>query len=569
MQKPSIVIRSYDLLIALLIGIGFAIVSAWVISPHLISSATTLPYISPNFGDYCEYLGLWDVQNADAAKDIDFNHPGRRTMAASIPAKLFLSSFGIIDGLAAGAFLCSIIFAASLYLWATALFGRFAGFCTILAALSTANLCLITRHFTFYPTIIASFTLSAAITTIAMRNNNRGGIAYLFAGLSIGFSLLVDVRGLIWVGICIPLLVLSAMLQKGGLRKLRNLLFLGIPIWASFQLGTWNTGRLNPSSLEEQVDIRPLAHAHGARGSDFSPPYFYPDGYTWGVSSLRSLPKTVQFMVGQIQIKLPESVLSVRRTETEIYIKQVQIWEKISIIALIISIIALRKDRWALTGLIVTGIPYAAAQLGIHTQHEFRVRFLFHTLPYTAILIGIACMYVLFQCNRVLVGMGLLNPVNQDRFPQKTLRWIFLLGSTIITLNICGVIDGPLSPKAEWRGKKWMISHGHINNVSSIIDNNNKNKYLSADSFKDKEGLDKKWFFRQEVCIPLLFQHLENKDYIFETTFYDEVEFIGSIPVQRIVPNAPLSEPMNNPSQDSSTFIGPSMTQPTPDAPQK
>ncbi|MEC7983874.1 MAG: hypothetical protein VX278_01840, partial [Myxococcota bacterium] len=260
MRKRPTKIQTYDLIIALFAGLTFAVLSAWYISPALIASPTLSPYIAPNFGDYCEYLGLWDVQHIRQIKPdeigsgvqaIDFMHPGRRTLIGSIPARLFLSKFGVIDSLTAGALLCSVIFGGSLYLWATALFGRLAGIFSVIAALSTGSLCLMTRHLTFYPTITAFFALAGAATTIAMRNQYRSGWPYLLAGIAIGGSLLVDVRGLIWVGMCIPFLGLSILWQRKFFPILRNVLLLGLPIWASFQIGSWNTGRLLPMSLEE------------------------------------------------------------------------------------------------------------------------------------------------------------------------------------------------------------------------------------------------------------------------------------------------------------------------------
>ena len=166
MTKKNNTLRSYDILIAVLLGAIFTVISAWFVSPYLISASSKLPYIAPNFGEYCEYLGLWDVQDAPQKRPqstdedsaaIDFMHPGRRTMTGSIPGRMFLSQLGVIDALGAGALLCSTIFAASLYLWTTALYGRLAGFISVVAALSTGSLSLISRHFTFYPTIVASF----------------------------------------------------------------------------------------------------------------------------------------------------------------------------------------------------------------------------------------------------------------------------------------------------------------------------------------------------------------------------------------------------------------------------
>ena len=87
-----------DVWIALLCGVVFAGLSAWMIAPQVMVSEGLQPFLAPNFGEYCEVLGLW------TESDRDWNIQAlRRSMAASVPAHLFVNAFGVLDGLATGA----------------------------------------------------------------------------------------------------------------------------------------------------------------------------------------------------------------------------------------------------------------------------------------------------------------------------------------------------------------------------------------------------------------------------------------------------------------------------------
>ena len=95
-------LRPLDVGIAIVLGVVFAALSAWVVAPQGMLTEGTEPYIAPNFGEYCEVLGLWTQPDGDW-KD----QPLRRTMFASIPAHLFVDRLGVIDALGAGALLCA------------------------------------------------------------------------------------------------------------------------------------------------------------------------------------------------------------------------------------------------------------------------------------------------------------------------------------------------------------------------------------------------------------------------------------------------------------------------------
>ena len=78
-------LQQKDVWIALLAGIIFAGLSAWIVAPQAMFTENLEPYISPNFGEYCEILGLWEQPTG-----LWTDQPLRRSMVASIPTHLFV-----------------------------------------------------------------------------------------------------------------------------------------------------------------------------------------------------------------------------------------------------------------------------------------------------------------------------------------------------------------------------------------------------------------------------------------------------------------------------------------------
>ena len=259
---PHKSLSGQDVVFALICGGIFTVLSAWLIAPQVMHSESLEPFVSPNFGEYCEVLGLWNDPKGEWGMQ-----PLRRTMSASLPTHLFVGPLGVIDGLAAGALVCTLIVGAGLYLWACALGGRFAGLMAVVAALSTGTLPLLTRHFTFYPAIVACFVLTSALCCWATRAPTRmQPVAILCAAIAAGASLLIDVRGIIWAGPMLVLLVLLVLGSSSRLLRWFGVVLIAGPLWGSHALGGWNSGGMRVVSLEEQVDVRPLAYLHGARG---------------------------------------------------------------------------------------------------------------------------------------------------------------------------------------------------------------------------------------------------------------------------------------------------------------
>jgi len=500
--KPP-ALRAVDAGIAVLLGVLFAALSAWIIAPQVMFTEGVEPYIAPNFGEYCEILGLWSQPDGEWKAQ-----PLRRSMFASLPAHLFVESLGVIDALGTGALLCAVVLGASLYLWACALGGRLAGIMAVVAALTTESLPLMTRHFTFYPAIIACFALSSALCAWAtMAEHRTRPAALLCAATGLGASLLVDVRGIIWAAPMLLLLLFITVRTSDRRKRCLCLLLLCAPLWTSHQFGEWNAGGMQVVSLEEQVDVRPLAHIHGARGPGLEPPFDYPSRFFWGVSKLTELPETLQFLANQLDVPGVNDVRSVRSLETKLFENKIAPWERGAIAAFILVLVGMRKNPRALLALVLTGIPYAAAQLGVHAHHEVRVRFLMQTFPLLAVLYGLATSQVLAW---LLQGVGhtqsTARALQARRAPLSSPLWPVMGGllALLCTANAAGWIPGPLHMDATWRAQPWHFVNGHIALYKRMLHDHQSESVFSVDPWQNDDGSQDRWDFREATCNPLL-----------------------------------------------------------------
>jgi len=520
---PHTPLSGRDAALALGCGVIFAGLSAWLIAPQVMFTENLEPFISPNFGEYCEILGLWNDPKGDWIMQ-----PLRRSMSASVPAHLFGNMLGVIDGLAAGALLCTIIMGASLYIWAGALGGRLAGVMAVVAALSTGTLSLMTRHFTFYPTIVACFVLASALCVWATRTPQRTQpVAVFCAASAVGASLLVDVRGIIWAAPMLLLLLLLVLGSSSWKTRLFGLLLVAAPIWVSHSLGRWNSGGMQVVTLEEQVDVRPLAYLHGARGPGLEPPFQYDSRFFWGVSKLTDLPKTIRFLANQFTVSGVEDIRDVRGLETVLFESKVDPCERGAVVALIIVLVGMRRDPKGLTALALTGAPYAAAQLGIHAHHEVRIRFLFQTLPLLAVLYGLAARHTLAW---LLQAVGRTQDTPRARqarnHPELSPLWPAMGGAlaVLITANCVGWIPGPLSMDAAWRDRPWHFVNGHISLYKRMVEEDQAEDVLAVDPWENNTGVKERWTFREATCDPLLSADHKRKGDAFSSRFYPPLD---------------------------------------------
>jgi hypothetical protein len=534
-----------DLWVALITGIVFAVISSWIIAPQVMFSEHLEPFLAPNFGEYCEVLGLWTESNREWKIQAL-----RRSMAGSVPAHLFVNSLGVLDGLAAGALLCAAVLGASIYIWARSLGGTLAGIMSVATALSTGTLCLITRHFTFYPTIVACFALTAALCAGAARVSTRTlPLALFFSATAVGASLLVDVRGVIWAAPMLVLLLWLVTRIPGWRGRLLGLFLVITPLLVSHSLGEWNSGGMKVVTLEEQVDVRPLAYLHGARGPGQEPPFTNSSGFFWGVSSLSELPKTAQFLVQQMNDSSVSDVVDVRSHETRLFEEKVEPWERGSLVALIIVLLSMRKDPRGMLVLLLTGAPYVAAQLGIHAHHEVRVRFLLQTLPLLAVLYGIAASHLLALLLQI-VGHTQDTPraKQAQTHPRQSPLWPAMGGVLVLlcTANSAGFIPGPLHMNASWRGGPWHFVNGHISLYKRMVEEHQTQAVLNIDPWENNEGSTDRWVFREATCNPLLYADQQRRGGAFESGLYPPLQASTDQPNQPdagFAPGMPTQRP--------------------------
>ena len=519
--KPA-PLQRHDIWISLVCGLVFAGLSAWIVAPQIMFTETLEPFISPNFGEYCEILGLWEYQGDNLRLQ-----PLRRSMLASIPTQTFVAAVGVIDGLGIGALVCAVAVGTGIYIWAGALGGRMAGLFAVTAALSTGVLPLMTRHFTFYPAIIACFVFGAATCAWASRSENRLlPIAIFIGSASAAACLLVDVRGLIWGAPMLLLLVILALAEGNWKRKVVCLSLVIAPLWASHGAGEWNSGGMRIVSLEEQVDVRPLAYLHGARGPGMAPPYRYESQFFWGVSAVAELPKTISFLTNQLFNTDVQSLQKVRGLETTLFDSKVIPWERGAVVALLIVLLGMRSDPKGLMALALTGVPFAAAQMGIHAHHEVRIRFLLQTLPLLCVLYGLAGSHVLTWLLQAVGHTADTLRAHEARIaPRRSALWPAMGGFIVLacTVNIAGWIPGPLHMNANWRGGPWHFVNGHIALYKMMVEEQRGEDVLGTDPWANNGGVENRWTFREQTCDPLLARDRERKGSAFASRLYDQL----------------------------------------------
>lgn len=396
---------------------------AWLAPFHLGESLS-----AADFFDYCTAV----VSLADEDPAL---WPLKRGRLPGLLAGALAPARGVIDALLLNAVAGTALTAAGIYLWGTALGGRVAGGVAVLFALTMSPLVLQARMLSFYPMVNAGLAWGAAGVAVAARTRSPLGLAV--AGLGIAAALLVDVRGLVWA---LPALGTAAVLALAvpGSWKRRGLCVLALllPLAASYPAGQ----RAFPStaySLEKQIDVRPLFHLHGARGADFKPPFSYDSAYVWGWSPLSEIPDTVQFLLKNRQVELPDGV--VMEAPQGLVRRQVTPWIRAAtwLAPCTLLLLFVARQPWRAWGLVGAAAPYLVALRSLEGMVEVYPRFLTQGLPAVAVLGG------------ALVGLlfGFLPLRTHPR-----LRAGVGLGVVGIAAAVAfGALPSPLSPVAPWR----------------------------------------------------------------------------------------------------------------------
>ena len=438
-----------DIPLALGTGVFFAwscldLASAHAGSDPMLVKDLLTSAISTDFMDYCGGLGSMLMDN-------EAGWPAKRSRAAAwLPATL-ADSVGILEGLALGAVLSTMLIGSGLYLWAQALGGRESGLMAVLTAMAMGPLVLLSHMLSYYPEMIAAFVLAAAAAAWAIRV--RSILTMTLAGLAIGIVLLIDVRGLLWA---LPLLggtALAAVLcdwrqdtptnERIWTRPLGLMMALFVPIVLSYQLGSWAFPE-HTTSLELQTDLRPLFHKRGATGVAFLPPYELDSAYRWGRSSIWEIPQTLGFLLDQSQLQPPEGLAKQEGIGSAE--QHIDPWMLAGGIGLLGAVTVVGWRSWRGWALFCSLFPFAVALRGMGMVDEMQPRILTHWMPGLAVLLGLGFTAV----------MRLPGPQGWIERYWRAPRWRLDWGTCAISvfgmlLLLSGVISSGWSPSAEWR----------------------------------------------------------------------------------------------------------------------
>ena len=438
-----------DIPLALGAGVLFAwscldLASAHAGSDPILVKDLLTSAISTDFMDYCGGLGSMIMDN-------EAGWPAKRSRAAAwLPATL-AESVGILEGLAMGAVVSTMLIGTGLYLWAAALGGRESGLMAVLAAMAMGPLVLLSHMLSYYPEMIAAFVLAAAAAAWAIRV--RSIPTMCLAGLGIGAVLLIDVRGLLWGLPFFGGTALAAILcdwgkdgvsdQQKRVRSLGLIVALLLPVFLSYQLGAWAFPE-HTTSLELQTDLRPLFHKRGATGIEFLPPYELDSEYRWGRSSVLDIPQTLGFLVDQSQLQPPEGLAKQEGIGSAA--QHIDPWMLAGGLGLVGAVVVVGWRSWRCWALFCTLFPFAVALRGMGMVDEMQPRILTHWMPALAVLIGLGFTAVL----------RFPGPKGWVERSWRAPRWRLEMGTSAIStccmlLLLSGTISSGWSPSSDWR----------------------------------------------------------------------------------------------------------------------
>lgn len=400
-----------------LAGLLFAWISRdWLSLIHL-----TGPVTASDFHDYC--LGVLSLREGEAAL-----WPPRRSRFAALLAVPFE---GVASSLARSALLAAVLVGTGLFAWAREIGGRWAGPAAVLVALALAPMTVLPRMWSFYPTLTATFVLTAALVARAVR---RGGPWLVLGAVGISACLLVDVRGVFWAVPFGLLLVLA-----GGLRRqLGWTVGAALVVALSYPVG----GVVYPPRavpLETQVNVRDLVVQHGGADPGVLP-LTNGAGFVWGQTPMRSMPETARHLLGQLK-QAPE-VPSNWRLQPPRY-REIVLWQTrlgAGLTGLAGVVLWARRRRLQAAALLTTG-PFWLGLYGALEALDLQVRFLSQTFPVLAVGAGALLGAVLAGRPRAALGV---------------------LGG--LALLVSGVVPSPLGPEADWR-RRWPVRTAKLEEV--------------------------------------------------------------------------------------------------------
>lgn len=418
----------FGLVVALILGLSTLWSSAWY---------TTVSFFESDFAEYC--VAVIELDGDFTQADIP---PKRTRLAALLPA-LLSKLTGIMNGFALSSMVTTVLAFVFVFVWATALGGVGAGMYSVGILSLMTPMVLMPRFLTFYPPIVLVTIFAAA--GLALWGRFRTPITALMCGLGVAACLLIDVRGVVWA---VPFWIGGVCLLSFNVKaqNILSALLLHIPIWGSWFGGWWSYSS-NASSLEKQLDVRPLYVGFDELNPLFQPPWTVDSGFVWGWFEPTQIVDTVRFIWIQRSYPVPEEFLKWQltadgpRDEMAFWTLAMGLGVLCSLGTMFYRTFGKGKTERILL-LLCTLSPFLLLFHSLQSMVEQHIRFTMHTMPGVAVAIGI--------------GMAIRPPSKFGlklwyRVPTRLRTAIWFIAVVALVYGIHFAQVSPFYAKAEWR----------------------------------------------------------------------------------------------------------------------
>ncbi len=407
------------------VALAAAVAGAWMLAfalfdEHVVGGV----YTSSDFTEYCSIVSR--------LRGEDWPEHSQRSLLAGWPSAQ-LAGRGLLDGMALSGLLFSGLFTLGLYLWGRALQGPVAGLAAVLLAGTLAPIALLSHDLSFYPEVVAVFTLGAAATCAALRW--RGWPTQALLGIAIGACLLVDVKGLIWALPFTGLGLVAALARPR--RAPYRLLALLLPIALSFPLGRV-AYPIYASSLESQANIEQRMNELGLE-FDASRLRWDTD-FVWGRSNPVFIPYTLHTVWALGKGVHPDFVSGEQGAARWAWtVRGLRLEWGAGVLVLVLLLVR-RRDPWLALALLGTAVPFAVGLESAQRLHQAFPRHLSTGLPFAIVWGGVA-------------WSALLDGLPQPERAARVRGLRPLLGLALLAAMVWGLLPTSLSPAAPWRNK--------------------------------------------------------------------------------------------------------------------
>lgn len=449
-----------ELGLGLAVSVGVSLLASF----WLVRWGTSLRFLSSDFHEYCS-------STLALAQGNLHTFTGQRSVLAATPSALLSEALGLLDGMAVSALLACAAMALGLHAWGRAVHGPLAGVCAALAAFTMTPLVLLSRTLSYYPEMVAGFTLAAGATALALRF--RTFRAVTLGAIGAAGCYLVDFRGLFWGLSFSGLMLLACLLPETGWRdlpgagsrwlqrSLGKLTVTGVLHAVSYGLGRWSFPK--DSTLEGTMDLRRFVQDSGFRDPDYAlitgpPPA---TGYRWGSSELLDIPGTLAHVMREAAL-LPEAYWNTDQTQwvlSRTVTPWLGVWGGAAVLCLILVLTTGRERLGRLLALVGCAVPFLVAFKGAIEVQRGAYHYLAMGEPVMALVMGVAFVG-LVDALQGLPWLRLRLDGLWSRVPAPRLRsWIRpALCFALALALLLGALPSRLSPAATWRERLYLHS---------------------------------------------------------------------------------------------------------------